>query len=477
MTGTPRARKAVTGLPKVSTQIEGLDEILNGGFPAGRTTLISGGPGTGKSLIGLEFLYRGALAGNPGMFLSFEETGESIRQNAATFGWDLDALEEEGKFFLLEGQIDPHVRLSGDFNLKGLLAIIEGKAGQLGAENIIIDAIDVMLRVYNEPRQRQNEVFALNTWLKQRKMTAILTAKKMKGMDNDNHDYLDFMADCVIYLDQRAEKQVTTKRLQVVKYRGSNYGGNEYPFVIIDGGVHLHPISSIEMHYESELGRISSGNPSLDAILGGGYQRGTCILISGATGTGKTAIVSTFAASACGGGQKILYVNFEEPRESMITGMRSLGIHLRPAIKDSALQIMSMLPESRGIEEHLFRIIRAVGRFNPQHLVIDAISAVKRIAGEDAAFDFLIRVVGHCRKKGITVMLINQAAGLSGHHEISGIGISSVIDTIITLGYEAAGEEIRRSLLVMKSRRTQHSSRHHGFCLTGRGIQIDEGSI
>jgi circadian clock protein KaiC len=471
------ARKEARGIRKVSTHIEGLDEILNGGLPAGRTTLISGGPGTGKSLIGLEFLYRGALSGNPGMFLSFEETGESIRQNALTFGWDLSSLEQEGKFFLLEGQIDPHVRLCGDFNLKGLLAIIEGKAGQLGAENIVIDAIDVMMRIYNDSKQRQNEIFALNTCLKQRKMTAILTAKKMKCMDNDNHDYLDFMADCVIYLDQRAEKQVTTKRLQVVKYRGSNYGGNEYPFVIIDEGVHLYPISTVEMHYEPELGRISSGNASLDAILGGGYQRGACILISGATGTGKTAIASTFASSACGEGQKVLYVNFEESEDGMIAGMLSLGIELRPAIKGAALQIMSMMPESKGIEEHLFHIIRAIRRFNPQYLVIDAISANKRIAGEDAAFDFLIRVAGHCKKRGITVMLLNQSMSFSEHHEISGIGLSSVIDTIITLQHKAAGDEMRRSLLVMKSRGTQHSNKHHHFCLTGRGIQIDEGSI
>jgi len=211
--------------------------------------------------------------------------------------------------------------------------------------------------------------------------------------------------------------------------------------------------------------------------LGGGYQRGTCILISGATGTGKTAIASTFAASATGEGQKILYVNFEESSEGLITGMRSLGIDLSSAIKGSALQIISIMPESRGIEEHFFHIIRAVGRFNPQHLALDAISAIKRIAGEDAAFDFLVRIVAYCKNKGITVLLINQAMTLSGHHEISGIGISSIIDTIILLDYKDERDELRRSLLVMKSRRARHSNKHHDFYLTDRGIQIDEGSI
>ena len=465
--------KSVTELQKISTHIEGLDEILHGGLPAGRTTLVSGGPGTGKSVLGLEFLYKGALSGNPGIFIAFEETGESIRQNALTFGWDLASLEQAGTLFLMEGQLDPHVLLSGDFNLKGLFAIIEGKIQQMGADNIVIDAIDVLMRIFDDPKRQQDEIFALNKWLKDKKMTAILTAKKIK--DTDPWDYLDFMADCVIYLDQKIREQVVTKRLQIVKYRGSSYGGNEYPFFISNEGLHCYPISDVVMHYESALKRVSSGNESLDAILGGGYQRGRCILITGATGTGKTAVASTFTRSACGEGQKVLYVNYEECSDGMVAGMLSLGIDLRPAINDSALEVIPMMPESMGIEEHLFRINSAIRHFNPHHLVVDAISANKRIAGEEAAFDFLIRLVGVCKKKGITVLLINQATRLSEHHEISGMGISSLIDTIITLQYKDMGNEVGRNLLVMKSRGTKHSNKYHSYCLTDQGIQIDEG--
>jgi len=473
---TQSNRQAAPMIPKVTTEIKGLDEILHAGFPAGRTTLVSGGPGTGKSVLGLEFLYRGAMSGNPGIFLTFEETAESIRQNALTFGWDLAPLEQAGRFFLMEGRLDPHVILSGDFNLKGLLAVIEGKAKEMGAERIVIDAIDMLMRLFDDPKRQQNEIFALNRWLKDQKVTAVLTTKNLKDTDSTEYDYLDFMADCVIYLDQRVKEQVTTKRLQVLKYRGSAYSGNEYPFLITDNGIHFNPITDIGMHYESSQ-RISSGIPSLDKIVGGGYQTGTCILISGMTGTGKTSLACTFARSACREGQRVLYINYEESLESMSAGMLSLGIDLGPAIKNSALQVMSVMPETTGIEEQLFHILTTVKGFKPNHLVVDAISACKRIAGEDAAFDFLMRLIDACKKRGITVLLLNQSRSSSEDHELSGIGVSSITDTIITLSLRNTGNELSRILLVRKSRGTRHSMKHHNFFLTDQGIQIDEGTV
>jgi circadian clock protein KaiC len=473
---TISTEKAAKGIQKVTTQIEGLDEILHGGFPAGRTTLISGGPGTGKSLLGLEFLYRGAISGNPGIFLTFEETAEAVRQNALTFGWDLALQEQAGTLFLMEGQVDPDVLLSGDFNLRGLFAIIEGKAKAMGADRIVIDAMDILMRFFGDPRRQQNEIFALNKWLKDQGMTAILTSKNTKGGDSAEYSYLDFMADCVLYLDQRVRQQVSTKRLQVIKYRGSAYSGNEYPFLVAEDGIHFNPITDVEMHYESSAKRTSSGNPSLDAILGGGYQIGSCILVSGATGTGKTSLACTFARSACKSGEKVLYISYEESQDGIIAGMLSLGIDLRPAIKDSLLKIMAVMPESMGIEEHLFRMMTTIGRFEPQNLVLDAISACERIAGEKAAFDLLVRFVDACRKRGITVVLTNQAKASARGYEISGIGISSIIDSIINLYFKETGNETSRTLLVRKSRGTSHSTKFHNFALTDQGIQIQEGA-
>jgi len=279
-------------IQKLKTHIEGLDKILNGGFPEGRTTLVNGGPDTGKSMLGLEFIYRGAMSGHPGIFVSFEESGKDIRQNALTFGWNLAALEQAGKFFLMEGQIGPDILLSGDFNLKGLLAIIEGKAEEMGADRIMIDALDILMRLFDDPKRQQNEVFALNKWFKDKRMTVLLTTKNTKDRDPYVQEYLDFMADCVIHLDQRVRDQVNTKRLQVIKYRGSRYDTNEYPFLVVDHGMVFNSISDIDLSYEPPSQRISSGNRFLDDILGGGYRKGSCILVTGITGTGKTSMAS-----------------------------------------------------------------------------------------------------------------------------------------------------------------------------------------
>lgn len=462
------------GVAKTPTRIQGLDEILRGGLPAGRVTLIAGGPGTGKTVFGVEFLYRGALADEPGIFFSFEESAENIRRNMRSFGWDLDALEKAGKLALIEGRIDMEAIRSGDFNLKGLLAIMAGKSKQMGAKRLVIDALDMLLQVFDEPRQERRQVLMLHQWLNQAGLTAVLTAKNPK--DNGTcppHGSLDYMADCVIYLDQRVMAQVSTKRFQVIKYRGSGYDSNEYPFLITDHGVFFHSISGMELTYAASAERLSTGVPGLDAISGGGYQRRTCILIAGATGTGKTSIASAFARSACEDGHKVLYLNFEESRDNLVAGMRSIGLDLGPLIERGALRVVSAMPESAGIEEHLYAITDEVRRFRPDHIVVDTISASKRIAGERASFDFLMRLIHFCRQSGMTVLLLNQSLPGESGQEISGIGISSVIDTVIALYYRNHEDETRRVLHIMKSRGSNHSNRFHPFALTDHGIELD----
>jgi circadian clock protein KaiC len=471
--GKKSSMQKMSGIPKIATQIEGLDEVLHGGLPQGRTTLISGGPGSGKTLLALEFAYRSALSGVPGIFLTFEETAESIRQNTLSFGWDLASLEKAGKLFLMGGQVEPLKAISGDFNLKGLLAIIEGKSKEMGAERIVIDALDVLLLSFKDPSRERQQIQLLHQWLNKEGMTAILTAKNLKTTDASSaYNHLDFMSDCVIYLDQRVSNQVSTKRIQIIKYRGSSFGSNEYPFLVTDNGLFFDPISDMQLHYPGPSQRISSGNPSLDEILGGGYQGGSCILISGATGTGKTSLASTFARGACENGQKVLYINFEESPDGMLAGMHSIGIDLRPFIESASLRIMSVMPESRGIEEHLYDKITAIRNLQPQHLVVDAISACQRIAGKKASFDFIMRLVHFCKKKSITTVLLNQAKGAGTEDQISGIGISSIIDTIITLRYKDTGNETHRILQVKKSRGSKHSNRYHNYLLTDNGIQF-----
>jgi circadian clock protein KaiC len=468
------SEKNATGIRKIRTQIEGLDEILHGGVPQGRVTLVCGAPGTGKTLLGLEFLYRSAQSGHPGIFLSFEETAENIRQNTLSLGWDLPFLEKAGKLFLMEGQLNPEVIISGEFNLTGFLSIIEGKAQEMGANRVVIDALDVIMLVFNNPRREQQQIIGVHNWLMQHGLTAILTAKNLKTPNTSSpYEYLDYIADCVIYLDQRIENQVNTKRIQVVKYRGTSYGSNEYPFLITGKGLFFNAISDMRPNYEPPSQRVSSGSQSLDEILGGGYLKGTCVLISGASGTGKTSIAATFARSACEGGHKVLYVNFEESVSGMVAGMHSLGIDLGPAMHDCSLWVKPAMPESKGIEEHLYDKITAIKSFQSDHVVVDAISACKRIAGKKASFDFIMRLVHFCKKRGLTTILINQSNTAEEAYGITGIGISSVVDTIIFLSYKDVGNETRRILQVIKSRGSKHSNRRHSYALTDEGIRFE----
>jgi len=242
---TTKARE----LPKVATGITGLDDVLHGGFPAGRTILLNGGPGTGKSIFGMEFLYRSAVNGEPGIFVTFEERAEAVRENALALGWDLAPLEKEGKFFLFGAHVDPQAAISGDFNVKGLLAIVEGKAKSMGARRIVIDALDVLMRVFDNPVRERNELYALHDWLNEHEMTAVLTVKTSAGGDTAfRYEFLDYMADCVIQLDHRAVEQVPTRRMRVIKYRGSDFIHNECPFIIADNGINIIPVSTAGCH-------------------------------------------------------------------------------------------------------------------------------------------------------------------------------------------------------------------------------------
>ena len=469
--GAPLA-KANT-LLKVATRIAGLDEILEGGIPEGRTTLVSGGPGSGKSNLGIEFLYRGALDGEPGIFVTFEERADAVRQNALTLGWDLASLEEAGMLFLFEAYVNPETVRSGDFTLKALFAIIEGKAKAMGAKRIVIDALDILLRLFDDSKRERNELYALHDWLDHRRITSVLTVKASQDEQSPaRYEFLDFMVDCVIHLDQRITEQISTRRIRVLKYRGSGFGRNEYPFAITENGLNVVPISTARLEHKALGEKISAGHPRLDAILGGGYRRASSILITGTSGTGKTTLASTFVHAACGRGEKVLYISFEESQEAITGCMLSAGIDLRPAQKAGTLDFLTAMPEAFGAEEHLVRALKTIDAFQPDYVVIDAISACKRMGSEQAGFDYVMRMVNACKKKGVTVMLLNQTNGFMEETEISGIGISSLVDTVLFLRYVEVGGEINRTLLVMKSRGSKHVNQYREFLITDQGIDI-----
>ncbi|MBW1722681.1 MAG: circadian clock protein KaiC [Deltaproteobacteria bacterium] len=462
-------------LPKSPTYIRGLDEVLEGGLPAGQTTVISGGPGSGKTILGLEFLYRGALAGEPGIFVGFEESSETIRRNALTMGWDLGALEQQNKLFLLVSPVRPDTLLSGEFTLKGLLASVSGKVHEMGAKRIAIDALEVILRLFDTAQHVRSEVHTLNDWLKNAGLTALMTIRPRPGNRPSLYEeFFDSMADCVIQLDARVSDQISTRRLRVIKYRGSGFGRNEYPYVITESGLHTAPITKVELRHRALGEKISTGLESLDTLLEGGIRRGACVLFAGLPGTGKTILVSTFANAACLRGETVLYQGFEESEDAMVTNLLSAGLDLEPHRRSGRMVFLTGMPESMGAEEHLIRFTRRLDAVSPDHVIVDAISACERMGGKQAAFEYLMRLLNICKERGITSLLTNQTSGASDVMEISGNGISSMVDTVLFLAYVEGSGETYRMLQILKARGSAHSNRHHRYIINDQGFQLLE---
>jgi circadian clock protein KaiC len=460
-------------IEKVPTFIHGLDDILDGGFPKGRTTIVNGGPGCGKSILSLEWLYRNALKGQPGMFISFEEKPSDVRLNALTMGWNLSDLEQKGLMFLLDACPKSNMVVSGVFDVSGLLNIIDGKARQMNASNIVLDALDILLRLYENQFLEQNDVYTIHNFLTAKFYTTLMTVKTWQNPSLSNiYSFVDFMADCVIQLDQRVSNQISTRRLRVSKYRGSGFGRNEYPFSISGNGCAILPISTQGLHHKALGDVFSSGNKRLDNLLGGGYRRGSTILISGLTGSGKTTLSGTFIKSICQQDEKVLFIGFEESEGAIVNNLLSPGIDLRPAIENKKLQFITCLPEAMGVEEHLFRIIQRMNSMSPNHLIVDAVSACKRMGGVQSASDFVIRLINLCKENHLTILLINQSLDGNQLYQISGMDISSLIDTAVVLNFKESNGEINRTILVLKSRGLSHSNQYREFLITNHGIEL-----
>ncbi len=467
---SPVPRKSI---PKIPTEVPGLDEILQGGLPAQKTTLIKGSAGSGKTALGMELLYRFAMKGDPVILVTFEETAEAVRQNALALGWDFPALEAAGKCFIWKAEIDRRAAASGDFNIDAMLAVIKGIADRINASRIMIDAIDVLLHVFDDPSKELNELHRLHDWLVENQFTALLTAKIFDPSGKSSHyDMLDYMADCVVLLDLRVLNQVTTRRMRVAKYRGSGFCSNEYPYLITEGGNVFMPVTAMQLSHKPLVDKVSSGHESLDEALGGGFFRSSGILIAGPTGSGKTTLAATFAQHACGRGEKVLYISFEDSQEAIISAMSSPGIDLSSAAESGLLEFRTIMPEALGPEEHMYKVLQRIEGFQPEHIIIDAISACHRMGSEQAAYDFLVRSVDACKQRGITCLMTNQLQSNDTHFNISGIGISSLVDTLIALSYVERDGQILRDLVVIKSRGTNHSNRHHLFQMTGNGIRV-----
>jgi circadian clock protein KaiC len=464
-------RKA--GLPKALTGIQGLDEVTGGGLPEGRPTLICGAAGCGKTLMAAEFLVRGAAQyGQPGVFLAFEETSEELVQNVKSLGFDLEQLIENKQLVIDHVRVErSEIEETGEYDLEGLFVRIGYAIDSIGAKRIVLDTLETLFGGLSNAAILRSELRRLFQWLKARGVTAIITAERGDGTLT-RHGLEEYVSDCVILLDHRVTEQLSTRRLRIVKYRGSSHGTNEFPFLIEDSGISVLPITSAVLEHEAPTERVSTGIDRLDAMLSGkGYYRGASILISGTAGTGKTSIAAHFAAACCQRNERCLYFAFEESPKQLVRNMRSIGLDLQQWVDKKLLQIHSARPSLHGLEMHLAVLHKAIRDFKPKGVVIDPISDFTSAGTTAESKSMLTRLVDFLKAEQITSVFTSLISGVVSQEE-SDVGIASVIDTWILVRDLESDNERTRTLYMLKSRGMSHSNQVRSFLMTDHGIDL-----
>ena len=460
-------------LPKAPTGIQGLDEITGGGLPKGRPTLVCGGAGSGKTLLAMEFLVRGATQFNePGVFMTFEETAKDLTQNVASLGFDLKDLVTRKKLVLDFVFIEPsEVEESGEFDLEGLFIRLGNAIDSIGAKRVVLDTIESIFSGLPNPHILRAELCRLFHWLKEKGVTAIITGERgEKALTR--HGLEEYVSDCVIVLDQHIKDQVCSRRLRVVKYRGSTHGTNEYPFLIDEDGISVLPVTSLQLKQIASTKCISTGIPRLDAMLGGaGYYRGSSVLVSGTAGTGKSSLAAHFVEAACQRGERALYFAFEESPSQIMRNMRSIGLNLEQWVEKGLLQFQATRPTFVGLEMHLVRMHKAVNTFKPQVVIVDPLNSFIRGDNEVAVNSMVMRLVDFLKNNQITGLFTSLTSG-GGLLEQSEVAISSLIDTWLLVKDIEIGGERNRGLYILKSRGMAHSNQIREFLLTDHGVEL-----
>jgi circadian clock protein KaiC len=465
--------RATPSLSKSLTGIKGLDEITHGGLPTGRPTLVCGSAGCGKTMLSMEFLVRGATQYNePGVFMMFEENASEITTNTRSLGFDLDKLVTEKKIVLDHVYIErSEIEETGDYDLEGLFIRLGYAIDSIGAKRVVIDTIEALFGGLPNEGILRAELRRLFRWLKDRGMTAIITAEKGEASIT-RYGLEEYVADCVIVLDHRVSEQISTRRLRILKYRGSAHGMNEYPFLIGKQGFSVLPITSLQLDHRASSQRISTGIKRLDEMLGGkGLYRGSSTLISGSSGTGKSSLGAKFCETACRNGEKALLFAFEESSAQILRNMRSVGIDLEPWIKKGLLQIHCSRPTLQGLEQILVMMHEHILTFHPTIVVVDPISNLTMMRDEGEAKATLMRLIDFLKLQQITTLftcLTSKESAL----EYSQMGISSLMDTWLLLRNIEFNGEHNRTIYVLKSRGMAHSNQVREFVLSSDGIEL-----
>jgi circadian clock protein KaiC len=467
-----------TNLLKTPTGIQGFDEITGGGLPTGRPTLICGGAGCGKTLFGMEFIVRGATQfDEPGVFMSFEETNDELIKNVASLGFDLEGLVKRKKIALDHVHIErSEIEETGEYDLEGLFVRLGYAIDSIGAKRVVLDTIESLFAGLPNQLILRSELRRLFHWLKEKGVTAIITGER--GEETLTRQGLEeYVSDCVIMLDHRVTEQTSTRRLRVVKYRGSLHGTNEYPFLIDENGFSILPITSLELKHKISNERISSGIIALDKMLEGkGYFRGSTILVSGTAGVGKTSVAAHFADEACRRGERVLFFCFEESPQQLMRNMLSIGIKLETWVKKGLLQFHAARPTFYGLEMHLAVTHKSVNNFKPHIVILDPINTFVIDEKDIAVKMMLMRIVDYLKSNQITALFTSFTSS-DKVLENSDIAISSLIDTWILLrDIELSGER-NRGMYVLKSRGMAHSNQIREFILTDHGVELREAYI
>jgi circadian clock protein KaiC len=463
------------GTEKMSTGIEGLDEITGGGLPRNQTSLVIGGPGSGKTVFALQTLVNGACqSGEPGIFVAFEENAHQIITNAASFGWDFPTLEKEMKIFFFEASLSADVVQSGQFDLAGLLAGLKAKAGEMGARRIVFDSVDVLLMLLNNSIIERREIYRIRDWLAQTNISGIITAR-IEGSDpllSEHYSFMQFMADCVVLLHHRLADRVSLRDLRVMKYRGSNFAEAEFPMVIGPQGIEVINFGSAQTNIEVSTERVSTGIERLDLMLDGGYFRGSTVLITGTPGTAKSTLAAAFANATCQNNEKALYISFDEVAPVMVRNLSSVGIRLSPHIESGLLRIYSAHTAAQSSQEHLLKIRALIKAQKPSCLVIDPISAMVSAGGSVSMKGFAEQLLHLTRMEGLTFVCISLISGNDPLIEMSAAQISTMADTWMNLTFMEYQGERNRALTIIKSRGTGHSNQVRELILSDQGITL-----
>ncbi|HET9387089.1 MAG TPA: circadian clock protein KaiC [Gemmatimonadales bacterium] len=462
-------------MPKSPTGIQGLDEITGGGLPRGRPTLVCGGPGCGKTILSMEFLINGARHfDEPGVFLSFEESIEDLTLNFASLGLDPRPLAARKKLSLDYVRIEPNeIQETGVYDLGGLFIRLEHAIDSVHAKRVVLDTIETLFAGLSDTRTLRAELRRLFNWLRTKGVTAIVTGERGDtGMTR--HGLEEYITDCVILLDHRVVDQNATRRLRVVKYRGSTHGANESPFFIDESGLSVLPITSLGLQHRVSPGRLSTGVPDLDDMLGKkGYFRGSSILVSGSAGTGKTSLAGYFAEAAGRRRESALYFAFEESAAQIVRNLRSIGLNLEPWLRKGLLQVHAARTTTAGLEGHLSAMHRLIEEKKPRVVVVDPISNLISVGTSLEVKAMLARLIDFMKVKEMTALFTSLTIE-DAHPEGSDIGISSFMDTWLLLrNLEMNGERIR-TLDVVKSRGMPHSNQVREFVLTSEGMKLLE---